>query len=45
MLIAADEIDLAEALAAFLERSQFRWTTVQDGEAAYDYSSTGDTTR
>ena len=42
LLIAEDELDLAEALCAFLERSQFTVDTVHDGQAAYDYASTGE---
>ncbi|MCD8128834.1 MAG: response regulator transcription factor [Oscillospiraceae bacterium] len=42
LLIAEDELDLAEALAAFLERNQFSVDTVHDGAAAYDYASVGE---
>jgi DNA-binding response OmpR family regulator len=42
LLIAEDEADLAEALAAFLEKNQYAVDTVHDGEDAYDYASNGD---
>jgi DNA-binding response OmpR family regulator len=41
LLIAEDELDLAEALAAFLEKNQYAVDVVHDGNAAYDYASTG----
>jgi DNA-binding response OmpR family regulator len=41
LLIAEDEQDLAEALAAFLEKKQYTVDVVSDGAAAYDYASAG----
>jgi DNA-binding response OmpR family regulator len=41
LLIAEDEEDLAEALAAFLEKNQYAVDVVHDGEDAYDYASGG----
>jgi len=41
LLIAEDEVDLAEALTAFLEKSQYTVDAVHDGEAAYDYAVSG----
>lgn len=41
LLIAEDEPDLAEALAAFFEKNQFSVDTVGDGLAAYEYSASG----
>lgn len=38
LLIAEDELDLAEALTAFFEKHQFTVDTVNDGAAAYDYA-------
>ena len=40
LLLAEDETDLAEALAAFLERNKYTVDVVGDGEEAY-YSATG----
>ena len=42
LLIAEDEMDLAEALTVFFEKNQFTVDTVYDGQAAYDYAQTGD---
>ncbi len=41
LLIAEDEVDLAEALTAFFEKNQFSVDAVHDGFDAYDYASTG----
>ena len=41
LLIAEDEPDLAEALAAFFEKNQFSVDTVGDGLSAYEYSASG----
>ncbi len=41
LLIAEDEIDLAEALTAFFEKNQFTVDAVHDGQDAYDYASAG----
>ena len=41
LLIAEDEPDLAEALAAFLEKNQFSVDTVGDGLSAYEYGVYG----
>ena len=41
LLIAEDELDLAEALTVFFERNQFTVDTVNDGASAYDYASMG----
>ena len=38
ILIAEDDLDLAEALTVFMERSQFTVDTVHDGAAACDYA-------
>ena len=42
LLIAEDELDLAEALAAFLERNKYTVDVVNDGEEAYYAASGGD---
>ena len=42
LLIAEDEIDLAETLAAFLERNKYTLDVVNDGEEAYYSASGGD---
>ena len=42
LLIAEDELDLAEALTAFFEKNQYTVDAVHDGEAAYDYASTNE---
>lgn len=41
ILIAEDDLDLAEALTVFLERNQFAVDTVHDGADAYEYARTG----
>ncbi|HBK02177.1 MAG TPA: DNA-binding response regulator [Clostridiales bacterium] len=41
LLLAEDEIDLAEALTVFLEKNNYSVTTVNDGLSAYDYASSG----
>jgi DNA-binding response OmpR family regulator len=41
ILIAEDELDLAEALTVFFERNQFSVDTVHDGASAYDYACVG----
>lgn len=41
LLIAEDELDLAEVLAAFLEKNQFSVDVVNDGFSAYEYGSSG----
>ena len=41
LLLAEDELDLAEALTAFFEKNQLMVDTVYDGAAAYDYASLG----
>lgn len=41
ILIAEDELDLAEALTAFFEKNQFNVDTVHDGAAACDYAFAG----
>lgn len=38
LLIAEDELDLAEALTAFFEKNQFTVDTVNDGLSAYEYA-------
>ena len=38
LLIAEDELDLAEALTVFFERNQFTVDTVNDGLSAYEYA-------
>lgn len=42
LLIAEDDIDLAEALAAFLEKSQYAVDAVHDGSTALDYAASGE---
>lgn len=42
LLIAEDELDLAEVLTAFLEKNQYAVDAVHDGAAALDYASTGE---
>ena len=42
LLIAEDELDLAEALTAFLEKNQYTVDAVHDGATALDYAGTGD---
>jgi DNA-binding response OmpR family regulator len=41
LLIAEDELDLAEALSAFFEKNQYTVDVVHDGAAAYDHAVTG----
>ena len=41
LLIAEDELDLAEALTAFFEKNQFSVDAVNDGLSAYEYASGG----
>ena len=41
LLIAEDELDLAEVLTAFLEKNQYTVDAVHDGTAALDYTGTG----
>ncbi len=42
LLIAEDELDLAEALTVFFEKNQFTVDTVNDGMSAYEYASMGE---
>lgn len=42
LLIAEDELDLAEALTAFFEKNQYTVDAVHDGMTAYDYASTNE---
>lgn len=41
ILIAEDELDLAEALTVFFEKNKFTVDTVNNGAAAYEYASMG----
>ena len=41
LLIAEDEIDLAEALSAYFEKNQFSVDAVHDGMSAYEYAVSG----
>lgn len=41
LLIAEDEVDLAEALTAFFEKNHFSADAVHNGRDAYDYAITG----
>lgn len=41
LLIAEDDLDLAEVLKAFFEKNQFTADTVHDGFSAYEYACTG----
>ena len=41
LLIAEDELDLAEALTAFFEKNRFTIEAVNDGISAYDYAASG----
>ena len=41
LLIAEDELDLAEALTAFFEKNQFSVDAVHDGVSACEYASSG----
>ena len=42
ILIAEDELDLAEALTVFFEKNQFTVDTVNDGMSAYEYATMGE---
>lgn len=42
LLIAEDELDLAEVLTVFFEKNQFSVDTVNDGFAAYEYGASGE---
>ena len=42
LLIAEDELDLAEALTVFFEKNQFSVDAVHNGQDAYDYALSGD---
>lgn len=42
LLIAEDELDLAEALTVFFEKNQFSVDTVGDGFSAYEYAFSGE---
>ncbi|MBE6835624.1 MAG: response regulator transcription factor [Ruminococcaceae bacterium] len=42
LLIAEDELDLAEALTVFFERNQFTVDAVNDGLSAYEYAGADD---
>lgn len=42
LLIAEDELDLAEALTVFFEKNRFTVEAVNDGISAYDYAVSGD---
>lgn len=42
LLLAEDELDLAEALTAFFEKNQFTVDAVHDGQEAYDYACAGE---
>lgn len=42
LLIAEDELDLAEALTVFFEKNQFSVDAVYNGQDAYDYALSGD---
>ncbi len=42
LLIAEDELDLAEALTALFEKNQFSVDAVNDGFSAYEYASSGE---
>lgn len=42
LLIAEDELDLAEALTVFFEKNQFSVDAVGDGFSAYEYASSGE---
>lgn len=41
LLIAEDELDLAEALTVFFERNHFSVDAVHNGADAYEYAATG----
>lgn len=42
LLIAEDELDLAEALTVFFEKNKFAVDAVHDGLSAYEYGSSGE---
>lgn len=42
LLIAEDELDLAEALTVFFEKNHFSTDTVNDGFSAYEYALSGE---
>ena len=42
LLIAEDDLDLAEVLTVFLEKNQYTVDAVHDGSAALDYAGTGE---
>ena len=42
LLIAEDELDLAEALTGLFEKNKFSVDAVHDGFAAYEYGSSGE---
>ena len=42
LLVAEDELDLAEALTVFFEKNQFTVDTVNDGVSAYEYAMSCD---
>ena len=42
LLLAEDELDLADALSAFFEKNHFTVDTVHNGFDAYEYASAGD---
>ena len=41
LLIAEDELDLAEALTVFFQKNHFSVDAVNDGADAYEYASSG----
>ena len=41
LLIAEDEVDLAEALTAFFEKNHFSVDAVHNGADAYEYAVSG----
>lgn len=41
LLIAEDEVDLAEALTVFFEKNHFSVDAVHNGFDAYEYASSG----
>ena len=45
LLIAEDELDLAEALTVFFQRNHFTVDAVHNGFDAYEYAVTGPMTR
>lgn len=44
LLIAEDEVDLAEALTVFFEKNHFSVDAVHNGFDAYEYASSAHTT-